>query len=114
MTLDEAVKELTADLSIVEGKPSKEVIQVCSGGVCAQGDVAPALFSDEERAIKAWLETAKNKVPPDSKELEWVSKPELVKYQITMADMKQRHRIAGDRFAVKSQFIVRGLNGPVA
>lgn len=112
MTLDEAVNEFSSLFtSVVDGKPSKEVIQICSGGVCPHGDVAPALFSNEERAIKAWLETAKANVPPGSTELEWVSNPELVKYQITMADMRQRHRVAGDRFTVKAQFLARGSNG---
>lgn len=112
MTLDDAVKEFQALFDVVEvGKPDKTLPIVCSGGMCSQEQPAPALFSEEERAITAWLETARKEVPLGSKKLEWLRKPEVIKYQITMADIRQRHRVAGDRFTVKSQFVARPKDG---
>ena len=76
-----------------------------SGGICSHEEVAPALFSSSERAIKSWIDT----VFPSASSydtLEWVYKPELVSYQMTMADMKQRQRVVSNRYTVKSQFVV--------
>lgn len=77
---------------------------VCSGGTCAQEAPVPILYLDKELAVKEWLVTAKS-VSKGSK-LIWVSKPELVRFQITMADNKRGHRIVSDRWAVRSKFVV--------
>lgn len=107
MKLVEAIKEFESFFpNIKAGEENKDLPKVCSGGLCGLGEVYPALYSSEERAIKSWLEVARANVPSKSTTLEWLSKPELIKYQITMADMKRGHRLVSDRFVVKSQFMV--------
>lgn len=64
----------------------------------------PILYLDKELAVKEWLATAKTMVT--GTKLVWVAKPELVRFQITMADNKRGHRIVSDRWAVRSKFVV--------
>lgn len=77
---------------------------VCSGSTCAQDKPVPILYLDKIQAVEAWLETASIRATAGI--LRWVSKPELIKFQITMADNKRGHRVVNDRYAVRSKFVV--------
>lgn len=80
--------------------------RVCSGGVIDKNELLPALYSSADLAIEAWLEQATSHAGYARAKLEWVLKPELLEFQITMADRLQRQRLVANRFAVKSQFKV--------
>lgn len=77
---------------------------ICAGGLCRWGDVMPALFASEERALEAWFDTAQSEVANTATILEWVLKPTLLQYQMTMCDRRQMQRLVTDRFSVKAQF----------
>lgn len=116
MTLDAAIKEFEALFASVRSAPADTPISVIwSGGQRTADETAPALYATRDMALEAWVSTARSwacvdldleGTPLSAATLEWVLKPELIAYQITMADLKQRHRVVADRYAVKSQFRV--------
>lgn len=83
----------------------KKISMVCSGGECGSSDPSPLLCVSEDLAISEWLRVASGYVNNGST-LVWLYKPEIIKFQITITDTKQRQRIANDRFTVKSKFVV--------
>ena len=110
MNLDDAVKHFESKFEKVE--PSTKVdeahdmVRVCSGGIANPEELLPALYSSEELAVEAWFEVANFHAGYARAKLEWVLKPELQTFQITMADKQGRHRLVSNRYAVKSQFKV--------
>ena len=96
---------------------SKDIPICWSGGLTDISGQPPVLYSDPDHAVsswKTWATAAWNDklreqdgatVPPV---LEWVQRPELIEYQITIADKLGRHRMVNNRWAVKSQFEVGG------
>lgn len=109
MTLSEAVAEFEVLFEGVthdeRSQERKDVLVTWSGGQRQWGETATALYATEEDAISRWLETAKSVVSGGS--LHWVTRPELLKFQITIADRIGQHRAVNGRFAVKSQFVVK-------
>lgn len=111
MTLDEAIRNLESKF---EGRvapatstdEAPDLPRVCSGGVIDKDELFPALYSSKELAVEAWFEQATSHVGYARAKLQWVLKPELMEFQITMADRLQRQRLVANRFAVKSQFKV--------
>jgi hypothetical protein len=107
--IDQATKDFESQFASVRSRENNDgddkLPYYYSGGICSSDEVAPALFSSSDRAIESWIDTV---FPCASSYdvLEWVLKPELVSYQMTMADMKQRHRVVSNRYCVKAQFVV--------
>lgn len=113
MTLSDAVAlfevgfaSVTSDLK-QQYDPAKPVLW--SGGPRAFLETSPCLYAMRDAAVIEWLEAAKS-VSEGSK-LHWIVKPELMEFQITIADNLGRHRAVNNRFAVKSQFTTEGNNG---
>ena len=113
MELAPATKEFESLFEKVVQPPcsltnTSDLLVICSGGTCAQEAPVPILYLDKELAVKEWLETAQEqaKLIANYSQLIWVSKPELVRFQITMADNKRGHRVVSDRWAVRSKFVV--------
>ncbi len=118
MTLDDATKQYEAKFKTVRTRAehSKDIPMVWSGGITIPSETyPPVLYTDQEYAIsqwRTWAFAAWNEKydhfegPPI---LEWVQKPELVEYMITIADKRGMHRAVSNRWAVKSQFQV--ING---
>lgn len=110
MELKEAVVEFEKAFASVEPAKAFPVEQIAgltyvySGGTCAEGEPVPILYLNKEQAVDAWLSTARQHAGKATK-LRWVVLPELVKFQITMADLKQRHRVVNDRWVVRSKFV---------
>lgn len=94
-----------AVLPLEKGTKVDHLHVVCSGGTCANNEPVPILYLDKGKAIEEWFNTAIAMVSADST-LRWVDKPELVRFQITMADNKRGHRVVSDRYAVRSKFII--------
>ena len=110
MTLDDAIKQFEARFqSVTSGDRQlgdKELPVVWSGGVRTWAETSAALYASQETAILEWLRAAEDmltglKFPAT---LNWALKPELLEFQITIADRQGRHRQVNNRFAVKSQF----------
>lgn len=120
MLLSDAVNEfqsLFASVSTREKQQEdKGVLVTWSGGQRKSSETSAALYATKDLALEAWLVTARSYVWPDETVamrlrrpvLEWVLKPELLEYQITIADRFGQHRLVNNRFAVKSQFVVKG------
>lgn len=108
MTLAEAIAHFSSQFTTVVPAVSKEqtmdLFCVCSGGITNDKDILPALYSSQELAIDAWLESAIFHAGYSRDKLEWIWKPELLEFQITIADRLQQQRLVANRFAVKSQF----------
>lgn len=88
----------------------KNVPLVWSGGLTGLTAHPPVLYSDPDHAISSWntwaLASYNEALAKDHNVLEWIQRPELVEYQITIADKIGRHRAVNNRWAVKSQFQV--------
>lgn len=107
MTLPEAVKRFESQFKSVETTDAlPDVLVVYSGGVVPPKDIAPALYSTEEAAFQAWLETAIIHAGTKAV-LKWMERPELLKFDMTMMDRKQMHRAVSIRYTVKSRFEVK-------
>jgi hypothetical protein len=116
MTLDAAIKDFERLFFAVKDRPERnsDLPLVWSGGMSPFEAMPypPVLYSDQEHAISAWRPwamAAKNEkfVTGDEKMvLEWFQRPELIEYQITIADKRGMHRAVKNRWAVKSQFQV--------
>ena len=115
MTLAEAVEKFQTEFESVSSRErqqeSKDFDMVWSGGVRKWDETSAALYATKDAAVTEWLRTANSIVHTDANVLEWVLKPELLEFQITIADRQGRHRTVNNRFAVKSQFIVKDKNG---
>lgn len=108
MTLDDAVKEFQSLFSHVESGVTQQFDPKLpvqwSGGLRAFDQTSWALYALQDDAILAWLKFAKKSIP-GSRRLKWIVRPELMEFQITIADRIGRHRAVNNRFAVKSQFV---------
>lgn len=119
MTLDAVVKDFELLFFEVKTRPehNKDILLVWSGGLTPFEPLPypPVLYSDQEHAISAWrpwAQAARNekfKTGEDKLILEWFQRPELIEYQVTIADKHGMHRMVKNRWAVKSQFQV--ING---
>ncbi len=118
MTLDAATKDFESLFFAVKTRDDlSKIMLVWSGGLTEfeAYSYPPVLYSDQEHAISAWRPWAmaarneKFKTGEDKLVLEWFQRPELVEYQITIADKRGMHRAVKNRWAVKSQFQV--VNG---
>lgn len=108
MTLQDAVRDFESKFEeVVRSYTVKsEVDLTCSGGKVPFDAVVPALYSSVERAVIAWRSCATSQHYPFCARLEWFQEPELIEYQVTIADRRQMHRLVNPRFAVKSQFTI--------
>lgn len=79
-------------------------VTVYSGGAPLEDGRMPALYATQELAIAAWRDTMLGLADPEA-ELIWVDRPEIELLRITVADAKQTHRIAHDRFVVRSRHV---------
>lgn len=106
MILSDAITEFESGFSSVvsdekqQFDPAKPVLW--SGGPRGFLDTSWALYAMKDAAVAEWFEAAKS-VTEGSK-LRWIVRPELLEFQITIADKLGRHRAVNNRFAVKSQF----------
>lgn len=123
MVLSEAIKFFEGRFASVV--PSTRVDEdpslplVCSGGELSDvKGVMPALYSSESLAVEAWLAVAEEHVRladigrPGAAVcsdliLQWIYRPELLEFQMTMADRNNSHRLVTKRYAVKSQMRVK-------
>lgn len=110
MTLPEAKQFIECHFASVASldrrDPDPSLPLVCSGGEIDVKGVMPALYATEELAIRAWREEADKKSNMFS-DLEWVFGPELLDFQMTMADRNQSHRLVTKRYAVRSQMRIK-------
>lgn len=117
MSLDQAVRDFESKFAEVRTRVehSKDIPITWSGGLTGLTGDPPVLYADPDHAISSWKTWAmaawndglsKDKMNPS---LEWTQRPELIEYQITIADKLGRHRAVHNRWAVKSQFQV--ING---
>lgn len=109
MTLEEAVSKFEDGFYHVDKAKSvhetPDLKFICSGGIIDVKGVMPCLYSSEEKAVEAWLDTASSLADyNDDCVLEWVYAPETVGYQMTMADRHSQQRLVTTRYAVRSQF----------
>ena len=115
MVLSDVVKEFESTFASTSSRErqqeSKDFDMVWSGGVRKWDETSAALYATKDAAIEEWLRTANSIAHSTINVLEWVLKPELLEFQITIADRQGRHRTVNNRFAVKSQFIVKDKNG---
>lgn len=106
MTLDDAVKDFESGFSAVSSGVTQQfdpaLPVLWSGGPRAFNETSWALYAAKDSAIVDWLDAAKS--VSDGNTLKWVVRPELMEFQITIADRLGRHRAVNNRFAVKSQF----------
>lgn len=126
MLLSDAIAEFQSLFASVvvreKQQEDKDVPVTWSGGQRKSSETSAALYATKDLALEAWLNTAKSyasvfnfvEVSGSGKSrtqksavLEWVLKPELLEYQITIADRFGQHRLVNNRFAVKSQFVVK-------
>jgi hypothetical protein len=114
-TLAEATKTVESMLGHRGGKRDPElrdnVQDVCSGGIRQKGGVHPALYASEEDAIDAWRRAAQALAEDYHSDFSplrfnWIEKPDLRRFQMTMADLKSQHRVVTDRFAVESRIAI--------
>lgn len=118
MTLEEAISNFENDYGEPdEALEATDIFDTYSGGVRKKGAPIPALYASKETAIEEWLralyDVAVEWGPPAAMSLvvlkeprpkyRWIEKPVLDRYQITMADAKQTHRLTEDRFTVMSR-----------
>lgn len=110
MPLPEVVTSFEARFETVRTKMdhNKSIIPITwSGGTTEFAAQPPVLYSDPEHAISSWAALVNRDV--EGSVLEWFQKPELIEYQVTIADKLGRHRVVNNRWAVKSQYQV--ING---
>lgn len=109
MILSAAQSEFEAQFSrVVNATEDKDLIVTWSGGQRRPLDTSAALYATQDLAIDAWLSTATSFAPTPKGVLEWVLRPELHEFQITIAGKHGQHRLVANRYAVKSQFRVKG------
>ena len=105
MTLSEAVACFEAAFDAVSSDDKAQFVKDLpvqwSGGEKAFGEPAWALYSTTKDAIDAWANAVYGL---HGKSLKWIVRPELMEFQITIADKIGRHRAVSNRFAVRSQF----------
>ena len=111
MTLSAAIKSIeTMFKSVRYGTEDPKVPYLCSGGEMTDG-IQPGLYATEDLAVEAWLNfvrgTLRSYRMEDGPTLEWGLKPELLEFQMTMADRNGGHRLVTKRYAVKSQVRVK-------
>lgn len=92
-------EEVTAD---DKQQGDKDLPVFWSGGKRGWEEPSAALYATKEMAVINWLDTVMSYA--EGGNLKWILKPELIEYQITIADKLGRHRSVNNRFAVKSQF----------
>lgn len=106
MTLDDAVKDFESRFKSVSTDVKQQydrtIPVLWSGGPRAFEEGSWALFAAKDAAVAEWLEAAKSII--EGSVLKWIVKPEILEFQITIADKIGRHRSVSNRFAVKSQF----------
>lgn len=118
-TLPEAQAEFEREFKAVRTDPSaRDVLHLYSGGVVPDiKTTAPCLCSSEELAIELWRHTAgfammdwygnltadKRKTwPLKQREIVvvWRQPPKIIKFQMTMTDLKKQDRVVTDRYTV--------------
>lgn len=106
MTLDQATKDFESSFSAITSAEKQQYERafpiLWSGGPRAFEEPSWALYASKDAAIVEWFEAAKSVV--EGSNLKWLVKPELLEFQITIADKNGSHRVVNNRFAVKSQF----------
>lgn len=106
MTLPDAILDFEQSFSAVSSSLTQQfdpsIPVLWSGGPRAFTETATALYAMRDAAVVNWLDAAKS-VKEGSK-LKWIVRPELLEFQITIADKNGSHRAVSNRFAVKSQF----------
>lgn len=107
MNLSEAIAKFEAKFEKVQvqAKPDPDCPVVWSGGIGPKDSVAPCLYRSKDVAVEHWLQEACHHIDSNDILLEWVEKPELITYQITMTDRRQMHRLVNDRYAVRSRWV---------
>lgn len=111
MLLSDAINEFQSMFASVSTREKqqedKDVLVTWSGGQRKSSETSAALYATKDLALEAWLNVARSFATDRKAVLEWVLKPELLEYQITIADRHGQHRLVNNRFAVKSQFVVK-------
>lgn len=111
MLLPTAAKEFESLFKSVSARTAqqldKDLPVLWSGGQRRFEDTPAALYATQDLAIEAWLTAARSFATDRTAVLEWVLKPELHEFQITIAGKHGEHRLVNNRFAVKSQFVVK-------
>lgn len=111
MTLSAATKSFESVFKHVRyGTEDTKSLYQCSGGEIKSDGIQPALYATEELAVEAWgamaktwLESRIDIFEDQGQTLEWGLQPELLDFQMTMADRHGAHRLVTKRYAVRSQ-----------
>ena len=115
MRLEAAIEILEADLLVDNTIPLDTAHTITSAGPWEdEKKPVPALYATEILAVQAWLKVMQEHIgAANDKEdiyVRWVEKPVLYRYQITVMDTKDMHRLVSDRFSVYTRFaIIRRL-----
>lgn len=92
--------------NVVQPHRHDHTVPLCwSGGLADFGKTPPVLYPTAERAIKAWERVAMSSTGTFHK-LEWLQKPELQEFQVTIAERGAGQRLVDNKWSVKSQFVV--------
>lgn len=107
MTIDDALRQLQSQLNEDKSLPKELALEICSGGERKKDKEHsyPALYADQEDAIKLWYEAVWDRAPMDAVSYRFVEAPTLNKYQITMQDARGTHRVTADRYVVTSKIV---------
>ncbi len=106
MTLSDAIQSFESGFSSVSSDQKAQfdpaIPVLWSGGPRAFNETATCLYAMRDAAIQEWFDAAVSL--KEGSKLKWIVRPELLEFQITIADKNGAHRAVSNRFAVKSQF----------
>ena len=103
MTIDEAIAALETEFGAQTEMPKPDVTLHLSSGdrIGSPIDAAPTLCLHRSLAAKLWYETARDTLRRTGiAGWKLQEKPVMDLWRITIADARQTHRIAADRFSV--------------
>jgi hypothetical protein len=104
VTLDEAFEKLQTEFGVfdTEGKPGEQV-ETASGGELKTPEKPPGLYLSRELAVASWYRcTAEMLREKDPATWRVIGNVNVDKWRITVADEKNTHRIAEDRYSVSA------------
>lgn len=111
MRLEQAAEILLQELEFLIDNtldPDTAVTIVSGGKWPNEKDPLPALYANHDLAVEAWMNSFKSHIghisEHDTLYIRWIEKPIMDRYQITVQDTKDMHRLVNDRFSVYSKF----------
>lgn len=113
MNLAQAVETLTAEfpLNPDEKAEAASTLDLTAGGIRADRDVEPALWASANLAVTAWLREAREALRERGATLiRLVDGPHLDKWNMTVTDIRNTHRVAEPRWSVTAKLGLFGTS----